>query len=68
MFLLTEEDKVMKSFDVTSLYKNIPVTDNLNIIKDYVQFTGKRVKPQKKFLDLVNLVLTTIRYIFNSQI
>ena len=68
MFLLTEEDNVMKSFDVTSLYKNIPVIDNLNIIKDYVQFTGKRVKPQKKFLDLVNLVLTTIRYIFNSQI
>ena len=26
----------MVSFDVTSLYKNIPIIDTLNIIKDYV--------------------------------
>ena len=35
----------MVSFDVTSLYRNIPVIDTLNIIKDYVnnddQFTRK---------------------------
>ena len=40
-------------------------------MKDYVnndnQFTRKTAIPQGKFLDLVNLVLTTPRYTFNSQ-
>ena len=43
----------------------------LNIIKDYVnnddQFTWKMAISQDKFLDLVNLVLTTTWYNFNSQ-
>ena len=62
----------MVSFDVTSLYGNIPIIDALNIIKDYVnnddQFTRKTAIPQDKFLDLVNLVLTTTWYTFNSQL
>ena len=62
---------IMVSFDVTSLYMNIPIIDTLNIIKDYVnnhdQFTRKTAIPQDKFLDLVNLVLTTTWYFFNSQ-
>ena len=61
----------MVSFDVTSYYTNIPIIDTLNIIKDYVnnddQFTGKTAIPQDRFLDLVNLVLTTTWYAFNSQ-
>ena len=61
----------MVSFDVTSMYTNIPIIDTLNIIKDYVnnddQFTRKTAIPQDKFLDLVNLVLTTTWYTFNSQ-
>ena len=61
----------MVSFDVTSLYTNIPTIDSLNIIKDYVnnddQFTRKAAIPQDKFLDLVDLVLTTTWYTFNSQ-
>ena len=61
----------MGSFDVTSLYTNIPTIDTLNIIKDYVnnddQFTRKTAIPQDKFLDLVHLVLTTTWYTFNSQ-
>ena len=61
----------MVSFDVTSLYTNIPIIDTLNIIKDYVhsddQFAMKTAIPQDKFLDLFNLVLTTTWYIFNSQ-
>ena len=61
----------MVSFDVTSLYTNIPRVDTLNIIKDYVnnddQFTRKTAIPQDKFLDLVHLVLTTTWYTFNSQ-
>ena len=42
-----EDDEIMVSFDVTSLYTNIPIIDTLNIIKDYVnnddQFTRKRL-------------------------
>ena len=66
-----EDDEIMVSFDVTSLYTNIPVIDTLNIIKDYAhsddQFSRKMAIPQDKFLDLVNLVLTTTWYTFNSQ-
>ena len=61
----------MVSFDVTSMYTNIPIIDTLNIIKDYVnnddQFTRKTAIPQDNFIDLVHLVLTTTCYIFNSQ-
>ena len=66
-----EDDKIMVSFDVTSLCTNIPIIDTLNIIKDCVhsddQFARKTAIPQDKFLDLVNLVLTTTWYTFNSQ-
>ena len=58
----------MVSFDVTSLYTNIPIIDTLNIIKDYVnnddKFTKKMAIPQEEFLDLVNLVLKTTWYTF----
>ena len=60
----------MVSFDVTSLYTNIPTIDTLNIIKDVNnddQFIRKTAIPQDKFLDLVHLVLTTTWYTFNSQ-
>ena len=43
--------------------------DTLSIIKDYVNddhFTRKTAIPQDKFLDLVNLVLTTFRYTFSA--
>ena len=59
----------MVSFDDIFLYSNIPITDTLSIIKNYVdnsdQFTRKVAIPQDKFLDLVNLVLKTTWYIFN---
>ena len=61
----------MVSFDVTSLYMNIHIIDTLNTIKDYVnngnQFPRKTAIPQDKCLGLVNLVLTTTWYTFNSQ-
>ena len=66
-----EDDEIMVSFDVTSLFTNIPIIDTLNIVKDYVDtddhFTRKTAIPQDKFLDLVHLVLTTTWYTFNSQ-
>ena len=61
----------MVSIDVPSLYTNIPIIDTLNITKDYVnnddQFTRKTAISQDKFLDLVNLVLTTTWHLFDSQ-
>ena len=44
-----EDDEIMVSVDVISLYTNIPITDTLNIFKDYVnnenQFTRKTAIP-----------------------
>ena len=61
----------MVSFDVSSLYTNIPIINTLNIFKDYVsnddQLTRKTSIPLDKFFDLVNLVLATIWSTFNSQ-
>ena len=66
-----EDDEILISFDVTSLYTNIPIIDTLNIIKDYVnsddQFIRKTAIPQDQFLDLVHLVLTTTWCTLNSQ-
>ena len=66
-----EDDEIMVSFHVTSLYTNIPISDTLNIIKDYIhsddQFARKTAILQNTFLDLVNVVLTTTWYTFNSQ-
>ena len=61
----------MVSFDVVSLYTNIPINDLLKTIKFYFntddQFTRKMGIPQGKFIDLVHLLLTTAWYSFNSQ-
>ena len=66
-----EDDEILVSFDVTSLYTNIPIINTLNIIKDYVnnddQFIRKTAIAQDKFLDLFHLVLTTTSYTFNFQ-
>ena len=47
-----EVDEIMISFDVTSLYMNIPLIDTLNKIKDCVnnddQLTKKTAVPQNK--------------------
>ena len=44
-----EDDEIMVSVDVISLYTNIPIIDTLNIFKDYVnnedQFTRKTAIP-----------------------
>ena len=48
-----EYDEIMVSFDVFSLYTNIPIIDMVNIIKYYAnnddQFTRKTTIPQDKF-------------------
>ena len=66
-----EDDEVIASFDVSSLYANIPIIDTLHIIKTYVigddQIIRKLAILQDKFPDLLYLVLTTTWYTFNSQ-
>ena len=66
-----EGDEILVSFDVTSLYTNIPIIDTLNIIKDYFnnddQFTRETALAQDKFPDQVHLVLITTWYTSNSQ-
>ena len=66
-----EDDEIIVSLDVSSLYTNIPIIYTLNKIKNYVnnddQFTRKTAILQDKFLDLVHLVLTTTWYTFKSQ-
>ena len=66
-----DDDGIMVSCDVTFLNTNIRIMDTLNIMKDCInifnQFTRKTAIPQDKFLDLVNLVLTTAWYTFNSR-
>ena len=36
-----EDDEIMVSFDVTSLYMDISINDTLYIIRDYVNKDGK---------------------------
>ena len=43
-----EDDKIMISFDVTSLYTNITIIENGD------QFIRKMTTPQDKFLDLIH--------------
>ena len=61
-----EDDEIIVSLDVSSLYTNIPIIYTLNKIKNYVnnddQFTRKTAILQDKFLDLVHLILTSTRY------
>ena len=63
---------IFKMTVVTPKYMNISIIDTLNmLIKDYVknneQFTRKVAIPQDKFLNLINLVLTTTWNSFNSK-
>ncbi|XP_057298092.1 uncharacterized protein LOC130629018 [Hydractinia symbiolongicarpus] len=61
----------MVSFDVTSLYTNVPIKDTLNIIKDLIEnnaaFGEKTKIPVPDFLRLVELVLTKTWYLFKKN-
>ena len=49
----TGVDEILVPFDVNSLYRNIPIVNKLNILKDYVdigdQFTRKTTILQESF-------------------
>ena len=61
-YVTTKNDKILISFNVRSLYTNIPISDTLNIMKHYVsnnhEFIRKAFIPQDKHIDLVVLTLT----------
>ena len=63
-YVKDKTNNAKKSTKFCSYSKNVLIEDDmLDIIKDFVsnddQFTRKTAMPQYKFLDLVNLVLTT---------
>ena len=66
-----ENYEIMISFDVTSLYTNVPIKDTINIIKDLIEhdqeFSNKTKIPTSEFLDLVTLVLTKTWFLFNGK-
>ena len=39
-----EHEKILVSFEVTSVYTNIPIIDKLNKIKDYVNNNDQRTR------------------------
>ena len=61
----------MVSFDVTSLYTNVPIEDTINIIKDLItndaNFSLKTTISPSNFLHLVKLVLTKTWYLFDNN-
>ena len=67
-----EEDKIIASFDLTSLYTNIPIIDTLSIIKDYVnnddQFTRKTAILQNMFFELVNPLGIRLIFCFTNKL
>lgn len=67
-----EDDEVMVSFDVTSLYTNVPISDTLNIINNLInadqQFSTKTKIPPVDFMQLVESVLTKTWFSYNNKI
>ena len=60
-YMEIEEDECMVSFDVTSLYTNVPIKDTLNIIKDLLlndeNLHNKISIPPEEFLKITEFVL-----------
>ena len=61
------DDKLMVSFDVTTLYTNIFIVNRLNIVKDCVNNYNQFTRKMPIHHNLVNLVLTTTWCTFNYQ-
>ena len=69
--LMVEEDEVLVSFDVTSLYTNVPITATLEIIKDSLlndhNLKAKTDIPIDDFSDIVNFLLTKTWFQYNGK-
>ena len=70
--LTIEDDEQLISFDVTSLYTNVPIEDTLVVIKDLLEndpsLKDRTSIPAKDLLELTRLVLTKTSFLFNGII
>ena len=68
--LTVEEDEILVSFDVTSLYTNVPIRDTLTIIKELLEndadLHSKTKIPPKDVLEIVEFLLTTTWFLYNG--
>ena len=66
-----EFDEIMASFDVTSLYTNVPINDTLVIIKDLLvndDCLQERTKiPPLELLEIIKILLTETCFLFNGE-
>ena len=69
--LTVEEDEILVSFDVTSLYTNVPIKETLNIIKDLLEedrnLKEKTKIPSKELLEIVEFLLIKTWFLYNGE-
>ena len=69
--LTVEEGEILVSFDVTSLYTNVPIKDTLVIIKDLLEKDAdlqKKTKiPPDSLLEIIEFLLTRTWFKFNEK-
>ena len=69
--LTVEEDEVLVSFDVTSLYTNVPIKDTLLIIKGLLEndadLQAKTKIPSKDILNITEFLLTRTWYKYKEK-
>ena len=69
--LTIEEDECMVSFDVVSLYTNVPISDTLDIIRELLlnddEYENKTHIPIDKLMSLIEIVLTKTWYLFDGK-
>ena len=65
------DDEMMVSFDVTSLYTNVPIKDTLIIVKDLLvndpDLQTKTNIPAEDLLEITELLLTKTCFQFNGK-
>ena len=66
-----EEDEKLVSFDVTSLYTNVPIKDTLVIIRDLLEndenLNEKTKIPPSNLLEIIEFLLTKTWFIFDGK-
>ena len=66
-----EDDECMVSFDVVSLYTNVPISDTLNVIRELLldddRYEDKTSIPVEKLMSLIEIVLTKTWYLFDGS-
>ena len=65
----TEQDFYMVSFDIDSLYTNVPIKEAIKIVADkmYINNNSFRGLSKSKFTELLQLVVNDSYFIFNDE-